>query len=204
MKFFNPTVILKELLLLQYIEKNEDCTQKELAKELDTTPSMINVYIGDLEEKGFLIRDYKSLKVVYYMITPDGIKRKNYLAISHMRELLDLYQIAKSNVGKFLASLESKGYKDILLYGAGEVAETIIGVIRDKELSNLNVIAIVDDDVEKHGKGMLGYKIIAKETINMYKHDAIVITSYTFEEDILAKLIEMGYEISSIERFFGV
>lgn len=204
MKFFNPTVILKELLLLQYIEKNEDCTQKELAKELDTTPSMINVYIGDLEEKGFLIRDYKSLKVVYYRITPDGIKRKNYLAISHMRELLDLYQIAKNNVGKFLARLERKGYKDILLYGGGEVAETIIGVIRDKELSNLNVIAIVDDDVEKQGKEMLGYKVIPTETINMYKHDAIVITSYTFEEDILAKLIEMGYQMSSIERFFGV
>ena len=204
MKFFNPTGILKELLLLQYIEKNEDCTQKELSKELDTTPSMINVYIGDLEEKGFLIRDYKSLKVVYYRITPEGIKRKNYLAISHMRELLDLYQVAKNSVEKFLARLESKDYKDILLYGAGEVAETIIGVIRDKELSNLNVIAIVDDDVEKQGKEMLGYKVIPKETINMYKHDAIVITSYRFEEDILAKIIEMGYEMSSIERFFGV
>ena len=153
---------------------------------------------------GYLIRDYKSLKVVYYRITPDGIKRKNYLAISHMRELLDLYQVAKNSVGKFLSRLESKGYKYILLYGAGEVAETIIGIIRDKELSNLDVIAIVDDDVQKQGKEMLGYKVIPTETINMYKHDAIVITSYTFEEEILDKLNDINYPMDKVDRFFGV
>jgi len=204
LKFFSPTGVLKELLLLEYIESNENCTQKELAKVIDAAVSMVNVYINDLEEKGFLIRDYQSAKVVYYRITAEGIKRKNYLVISHMRELLDLYQLAKGNVGKFLNDLESKGYKDILLYGAGEVAETIIGVIRDKELSNLEIIAIVDDNVEKQGKEMLGYKIIPTEKINMYKHDAIVITSYTFEEDINKRLEEVGYSMEKVVRCFGV
>ena len=204
MKFFNPTVILKELLLLQYIEKNEDCTQKELSKELGTTPSMINVYIADLEEKGFLIRDYKSLRVVYYRITPEGIKRKNYLLISYMKELLDLYQLAKSNVANFLMELENKGYKEIFLYGAGEVAETIIGVIRDKEISNLNVIAIIDDAAEKQGKEMLGFRVISRDILNMYKHDAIIVTSYAFEEEILDKLKDISYPMDKVERFFGL
>lgn len=203
MNFFNPTIELKELLLLQYIEKDNNCTQKELASVLDAAVSMVNVYINGLEEKGYLIRDYKSAKIVYYRITPEGIKRKNYLLISYMKELLDLYQLAKSNVANFLMELENKGYKEIFLYGAGEVAETIIGVIRDKEISNLNVVAIVDDAAEKHGKEMLGYRVISRDILNKYKHDAIIITSYTFEEDILDKLKEINYSMDKVERFFG-
>ena len=73
MKFFSPTGMLKELLILEYIESNENCTQKELANVIDAAVSMVNVYINELEEKGYLIRDYQSAKIVYYRITPEGV-----------------------------------------------------------------------------------------------------------------------------------
>ena len=203
MKFFNPTSELKELLLLQHIENNPDTTQKEIANVIGGAPSMVNVYIDNLEENNYMVRDYQSAKIVYYNITPEGVKRKNYLLICYMRELLDLYKLAKSNVEKFLTNIENKGYKNILLYGAGEVAETIIGVIRDKEISSLNVLAIIDDDPQKQGTEILGYKIIGRNQIEKYKPDAIVITSYTFEEDIMGRLKEVGFELGKVVRFFG-
>lgn len=203
MKFFNPTSELKELSLLQHIENNPDTTQKEMAEIINGAPSMVNVYINELESNNYLVRDYQSAKVVYYRITSEGIKRKNYLLISYMKELLDLYQLAKSNVEKFLQTLEDKGYKKILLYGAGEVAETIISVIRDKGERRLKVLAVIDDDESKHNKTLLGYKIISRKEINDYEHDGIVITSYTFEDDIMEKIDEMGYEEDRIERFFS-
>jgi predicted transcriptional regulator len=132
MKFFSPTSELKELLLLQHIEKNPDTTQKEIAKIIGGAPSMVNVYIDNLEEKNYMVRDYKSAKIVYYNITSEGVKRKNYLLINYMRELLDLYRLAKENVEKFLLEIEERGYSNLLIYGAGEVAETILGVIRDR------------------------------------------------------------------------
>jgi len=201
--FFIPTPQLKELIILDYIEDNSDVTQKELAKVANAAPSMINVYIEELEEKGYMKREYISAKVVNYLITPKGIQRKNFLLITYMRELLDLYHMAKRNVETFLKGLEAKGYKDLLLYGAGEVAETMIGVIRDKEETKVNVLAIIDDDVEKQGKEMMGYRVIAVDEIGEYEHDAIIVTSYTFEKDIIKKLDNIGYESGKVVKFFG-
>ena len=202
MKFFNPTSELKELLLLEHIEKNPDTTQKEIAKIINGAISMVNVYIDNLEEKKYLKRDYKSSKTIYYNITQEGIKRKNYLAITYLQELLELYKIAEENVENFLLTIENKGYKKILLYGAGEVAETILGVINGRDSETLHVIAIVDDNRDKQNKKLLGYGIISGDEINKYEHDGIIITSYAFEDDIIKRLNKINYPSDRIERFF--
>ena len=202
MKFFSPTSELKELLLLQHIEKNPDTTQKEIARVIDGAPSMVNVYIDNLEEKNYMVRDYKSAKIVYYNITSEGVKRKNYLAITYFHELLKLYRLAEENIENFLIRLEDKGYRNILVYGAGEVAETILGIIKGRTDKPLKVLALIDDDEERQGKELLGYKIISREEIKEYEHDGVVITSYTFEDDITRRLKEIGYSEDKIERFF--
>lgn len=202
MKFFNPTNRLKELLLLQHIEEYPNTTQKEIGKVIDGAASMVNVYMDRLEEDGYLIRDYKSTKMVDYNITPKGIKRKNFLAITYFHELLELYRLAEENIEKFLINLENKGYKDILIYGGGEVAETILGMLKNRKDKPLKVLAIIDDEGEKQGSEMLGYKIINRKQIKNYKEDAIVITSYTFEDDIRENLEEIDYPGDKVERFF--
>ena len=188
-------------MLLQEIEKKPNSTQKDLASIIGAAASMVNVYINELEEKGYLKREYISAKTVNYHITPQGIKRKNYLLITYMRELLDLYRLAKNGVGEFLTELQYKGYKNILLYGAGEVAETILGVVRDRE-TDLNVIAVIDDDKGKQEKEILGYKIISLDEINNYPHHGIIITTYTFEDVIMEKLKAIGYDMNKVIRFF--
>ena len=202
MKFFSPTSEYKELLLLEHIEKNPNTSQHEIARKIGSAASMVNVYVNKLEENGYLIRDYQSLKIVYYNITPEGIKRKNFLSITYFHELLKLYRLAEENMEGFLLRLENKGYRNILVYGAGEVAGTILGIIKGRKSKPLRVLALVDDDKERQGKKLLGYKIISREEINQYDHDGIVITSYTFEDDITNRLTEIGYPDDRIERFF--
>lgn len=202
MKFFRSTKRLKELLLLQYIEENPNTTQKGIAKVIGGAASTVNEYIEDLEERNLLMREYKSAKVVNYNINPEGIKRKNYLAITYFHELLELYKLAEENIEKFLLGLEEKGYKDILIYGAGEVADTILRVLKTRIDRPLKVLAVIDDNKEKENTEMLGYKIISREDIKKYKHDGIVITSYTFEDDIRKKLEEIDYPGDRVERFF--
>ena len=201
MKFFNPTSDLKELLLLQHIEEKPNTTHKEMAKIIQGAASMVNVYIDRMEEDGYLHRKYQSAKIVYYNITAEGIKRKKFLLINYLRELLDLYKLAKDNVENFLSEVERKGNKKILIYGAGEVAETILGVIRDRNKGGLKVLAVVDDDKNLQGKELLGFKIISREEIKQYEHDGIIITSYAFEDEILEKLAEIDYPIDRVEVF---
>ena len=182
MNFFSPTKTLKEMLLLQHIEENPNTTQKGIARAVGGAPSTVNEYMEDLEERNLLIRDYKSAKVVHYNITPKGIKRKRYLSITYFHELLELYRLAEENIEKFLVGLEDKGYENILIYGAGEVAQTILGILKYRTDKSLKVVALIDDDKDRQDTEMLGYKIISREKIKDYKHDGIVITSYTFED----------------------
>lgn len=202
MDFFSPTKTLKEMLLLQHIEENPNTTQKGIARAVGGAPSTVNEYMEDLEERNLLIRDYKSAKVVHYNITPKGIKRKRYLSITYFHELLELYRLAEENIEKFLVGLEDKGYENILIYGAGEVAQTILGILKYRTDKSLKVVALIDDDKDRQDTEMLGYKIISREEIKEYKHDGIVITSYTFEDEIRKKLEEIDYPGDKIERFF--
>lgn len=201
-KFFIPTPRLKELIILEYIENKSDVTQQELAQVVNAAKSMINTYIDEYEKKGYLKREYVSKRDVKYLITPRGIQRKNYLMITYLRELMDLYHLEKRNIEKYVKDLVNKGYRDVLLYGAGEVAETILGVVRDREKIDLNIKAIIDDDIEKQGKELLGYRIISIDEMKNYPHQAVIITSYTFEDEIIKKLITIGYDMNKVIRFF--
>lgn len=203
MKFFSPTSQLKELLLLQHIEKNPDTTQKEIAGIIGGAASMVNVYINDLENKDYLIREYISAKKVYYKITTEGLKRKNFLSITYLHELLELYRLAEENIGELLDRLENKGYKNILMYGAGEVAETILGIIKGRRGKTLKVVALIDDDKARQDKNLLGYKVIPRDHISKYQHDGILITSYGYEDEIRNRLEEVDYPEDKIVRFFS-
>ena len=203
MKYFSPTSELKELLLLEHIEEKPDTTQQEIASVIGGAASMVNVYIDRLEKNGYMVREYVSPKIVYYNITSEGVKRKNYLAITYFHELMELSRLAKTTIEKFLLKLEDKGYKDTLVYGAGEVAETLLEIIKSRTNKPLKVLALIDDNEEKLHKELLGYKIISLKEIKEYKHDGIVIASYSFEDDIRKRLEQIVYPSDKIERFFS-
>ena len=203
MRFFNPTLELKELQILQHIKKFPDTTQKQIANVISGSVSMVNVYVDNLEKEGYIKREYKSSKIVYYNITREGKKRKKFLLINYMKELVDLYVLAKENVEKFLSDIEHKGYNKILIYGAGEVAETILSIIKSRDDNALEVVAVIDDDYDMKGKSILKHKIISKEDIHKHEHEVIVITSYTYEDEIRKKLSEINYPQDKIIRFFN-
>lgn len=201
--FLTPTIKLKELLLLEHIEVNPDTTQKEMARVISAAPSMVNVYLNEYEENKYIKREYISARTVKYIITPEGLKRKNFLLITYLHELLKLYNLAGDKVEGFLKELEGKGYKKVLLYGAGEVGETILGMIKKREDSLLKVVAVIDDDESLKNEEILDFKIIRREDIKEYDHDALVITSYTYEDEIMSKLKQMDYPDEKTKRFFS-
>ena len=201
--FFLPTLKYKELMILEYVDNNPDTTQKELGKAIGAATSMINAYIEEYEMNGYVKREYITSKKVKYHVTPKGQKRKNYLNVTYIQELMDLHKLAKSGVEDFLRKVSKKGFSSILLYGAGEVAEIILNVVRGSDDVDLEIKAIVDDDLEKRGTELLGYPVISKVDIKKYKHDGVLVSSYTFESIIRNHLLQLGYEDEKIIQFFG-
>jgi FlaA1/EpsC-like NDP-sugar epimerase len=200
--FFKPTIQYRTFLILDSIEKNKDITQRELSKEVGVAVSMINAYLNDYEKEGLIKKNYKSTKTVYYYLTKRGIEKKKVLNIGYLNSSLGVYNKAKKNIIDFLDQIIVKGYKNILLYGAGEVAEILLQTIALNHEFPLNVICVIDDDVEKQGKKIVSKKIESVDIINDIEHEGILISSYTNNKKIIGKLKAKNYDSKKIIQFF--
>jgi len=200
--FFKPTIQYREFLILDSIDKNKDITQRELSKEVGVAVSMINSYLNDYEKEGLIKKSYQSTKTVYYFLTKKGIEKKKVLNIGYLNSSLGVYNKAKKNIIDFLDQIIKKGYKDIILYGAGEVAEILLQTIALNHDFPLNVICVIDDDFDKQGKKIVSKEIVSVDSFKDIEHDGILISSYTNNKKIINKLKEKSYDSKKIIQFF--
>ena len=200
--FFIPTIQYRKYIILDSIDKNKDITQRELSKEVGVAVSMINAYLNDYEKEGLIKKNYQSTKTVYYYLTKKGIEKKKVLNIGYLNSSLGVYNKAKKNITDFLDQIIVKGYKNILLYGAGEVAEILLQTIALNHEFPLNVINVIDDDVEKQGKKIVSKEIESVDIINDIEHDGILISSYTNNKKMIDKLKAKNYDSKKIIQFF--
>lgn len=200
--FFKPTLLYKEFMILDLIEKNKDITQREISKTIGVAVSMVNLYLDDYEKKGLIKRKKYSTKTIEYFVSKKGIERKKVLNMSYLNSSLNIYKSAKENIVTFLNQIIDKGFKNVLLYGAGEVAEILLQTILIDPHIPINALAVIDDDIAKQGKYLVNIKIIDTNNISDYIFDGILISSYTNQKTILRKLIDMGYLKENILHFF--
>ena len=202
LRFFNPTSELKILLLLEQIQSSNKITQNKLACYIHSAPSMINTYIKQLENGGFLVKNKKTKRNVEYIITKKGIERKNYLLVTYMNELIELYNLTKINIELFVKKLIKRNYKNCVFYGAGETAKVIIKVMRDMLKLDFKLLFLVDDDISKQGKKFEGYDVFNNEKLKKYDIDTVIITSCVYEKEIRSKLRKIKYPDEKIVSFF--
>lgn len=202
--FFKLTPLYKEFMLLDMIEKNSNITQRDMSATLGVALSMINSYLDEYEANGYINRNYKTVKNVEYNITAKGIERKKLLNISYLNASQKVFNSAKENIVMFLNQIIEKGFKNILLYGAGEVAEILLNVIYTDHDIPLRVMGIVDDDRNKQGKYLVNTKIISSDEIKNIEHDGILIASYTNSKEIYDKLLKLRYNKSKILKLFSI
>lgn len=200
--FFKLTPLYKEFIILDYIEKDANITQRMIGEYLGIAVSMVNVYLDDYEKKGFVRKKYLSSKSVKYYVTKKGIERKKVLNIGFLKETQCIYNLAKENIYTFLKQIYEKGYKRLLLYGAGEVAEILLQVIKNDKLLPIDVIAVIDDDIEKQGKEIINTPIVPLKVSSKYDFDGILISSYNNNAVIKEKLINKGFSDETIIEFF--
>jgi len=202
--FFKPTSLFKEYMILDMIEKDSQITQRVIAEALGISVSTINDYLFFYEKKGYITKTKHSNKNVEYFVTKKGIERRKVLNISYLNASQQLYNSAKENIENFLIQIESKGFKKILLYGAGEVAEILLQTVKDDNNTNVEVVAVIDDDINKIGKILVSTLIIPFSDIDLYEHDGILISSHTNNQTILKKLVSINYPKDNIIQYFDI
>lgn len=200
--FFKPTPLYKEFLVLDLIEKHPSITQREISEEIGSSVSMVNAYIDQYEKEGYLKRHYTSKIDVEYRISKKGREQRKLLNINYLKGTQTLYNSAKENIETFILQLESKGFRRILLYGAGEVAEILLHAIKSRVHNLLTVVGIIDDDTKKIGLTLADVPIIARSMMHQYTFDGILVSSYTNREQIKHQLQLLNYPSSNILEFF--
>lgn len=196
---FIPSQYYKELLLLNIVSKGKDVTQRDISASLNVSATMVNNYIDKCEENGFIKRTYYSTKTVKYSITESGEERRKLLYMQYLKSSMDVFNNASIDCVRFLYRLVEKGYKNIYLYGAGEVGEIILYAIMNIGVIGLNVIGIIDDDVNKIGKKLNGVNIVSFDSISDY--DGILISSYTNKEIMKMNLTNKKIKKSKILEY---
>lgn len=201
--FFKPTPLYKEFVVLDLIEKENKITQRMMSDYLGVSVSMINSYLDECEKNKFIKREYVSSKNVAYNITKKGIERKKVLNIRYLEDAYFIYQGAKDNIDIFLNQIINKGFRKIMLYGGGEVAEILLQTIYTDKSIPLDIVAVIDDDITKQNKQLLNTDVISNLDIMSYDHDGILVSSYINREAIKKKLLNLNYDKERIIHFFN-
>lgn len=200
---FKPTPMYKELRMLNLLTNNPQITQRAIAKEVGISLAMVNSYLEEYEKRGLLNIVHDSTRLGQYSLTKKGHERRKLLNMEFLEASLDVYNQAKYECINFINKIKDNGYNNVLFYGAGEVCELLLYVINNVPEMELNVLGIVDDDVNKIGKTITNINIISKDDINKYKYDGILVSSYTNNDIIKKKLIDLNIEDNKIIEFFN-
>jgi DNA-binding MarR family transcriptional regulator len=145
---------IAQLNLLQEIESDGKCSQRELAKRSGLTLSYVNVYLKDLVRKGYVsVRDMPGRRL-WYNLTPVGIAEKAKMTLEYMKWSLARYGDIRDRVRTVCRKLKDDGKTNLVICGISDAAE--IFYLATIEVG-LRVVAVVDD--EKAGKNWLNFPV---------------------------------------------
>ena len=187
--FLKPTPQLYELLVLSEIVKRE-YVPTESRSMLDLENTMLEAYLSDLAEKGYveLIENNYGKK---HCITDAGRQRRRYLLVDYVNELISLHNKAKGIFKERLTEVYLKGIRNVAFYPAGETAELAYSVLNE---SGLRLTIVVDDDAGKWGMDFHELKIEDPSKIAGVQVDAVIITTCTFQTQVIERLTKMGID----------
>jgi len=202
-EFFKPTPLYKEYMILDLISKDEDITQRTIGNKLKISVSMVNEYLTSYERRGYLIREHLTTKTVKYRLTDKGLEKRKVLNIGYYKSAQAVHLSARQNIVELLEDIVEKGYHKIILYGAGEVGEMLLQVIKIDSNLPILVPVVIDDDPGRQNNKMFDVPIVSSDKLWSVDHDGVIVASYNHNSEIYDKLLKMNYPQDKIIKVFG-
>lgn len=198
--YLEPGKRYRRFSLLMSIQKTPRITQKQLGMETRLSGSMVNNYIKTLTKEGLLTVKGKSNRDMAYYLTREGREylSKNFLCFS--AEIVQFYAAVRQEIAKMLNECYREGIRTIVLYGASDTAEIVYSALQKTELA---VTGVVDNDPAKVGNLFWGMEIRSPSRINRIRPDALIVTSFARQNEILMALrdnVDENIQIKLISR----
>ncbi len=118
-----PTDPIRELTLLEQIERDPDVTQASLAAQLGVAVGTVNWHLKRLIAKGYVKVKRAQRRKLRYIITPEGIALRARLTINYVETSMRLYRRTRQHVRELLAEVKQAGYDRVCIQGDGDIAD---------------------------------------------------------------------------------
>jgi DNA-binding MarR family transcriptional regulator len=159
--------------LLTEIEKDNHISQRALSTKLGIALGLTNSIIKRCVRKGYIKVTTIPKNRIKYLITPKGFAAKARLTYYYLQYTVSFYRDAREKIKESFQSISGDGIKDVVFYGAGEVAE--ISFISLAE-TDLKLVAVIDDF--KKGELFFGMPIYGREKLDEINFDKVIITTF--------------------------
>ncbi len=114
---------IREMSLLEQIERDPDVTQASLATQLGVAVGTVNWHIKRLIAKGYVKVKRAERRKLRYIITPEGIAFRALLTIDYVEQSMLLYRRTRQRVRELLAEVKQAGFNSVCIQGEGDIAD---------------------------------------------------------------------------------
>lgn len=180
-EFFKPTKKLRSLAIMEALAGNSRLSQHELGEMSAMSGAMVNQYLKDLQDSELIRFVPVNGKSYSYKLTDPGESVQRESFGKYCAEIVQIYSALKNMVLFKLSSLEEKGLTRIALFGASETCEVVLSALQG---SNFRILALVDNDPDKHGLMFHGFHISPPAVLKSLDCQAVIITSFGRQDEI--------------------
>ena len=129
------------LELLDAVGRQNDVSQRHLAREMGVALGLANSYLKRCVRKGLIkINSAPANRYLYYL-TPKGFAEKSRLTAKYLTTSFEFYRRAGDSCARVFAECTARDWRRVVLCGASDLAE--IAALRALE-SDVEVLAIFD------------------------------------------------------------
>jgi len=189
---FKPPEEIRELNLLQELEKNPIVSQRDLSHKFGIALGVTNACLKRMARRGWIrIMNLDRRRIGYYL-TPKGLAEKTKLTLRLISWTVQHYSTLKDIIGERLLEMQIRGVERIVFYGVSDEMEIAYVTLQG---SNLKLVGIVEDQEKMNRKKIFGFELTEINQVETLKPDAVLITSLIDmdeKEQNLRKFLDLG------------
>ena len=176
---FKPSNEIRDLRLLEELEKNPIVSQRELSHKFGIALGVTNACLKRMARKGLIrIRGLNHRKIGYYL-TPKGFAEKAELTLHLISHIVQHYSELKKIISQRLLEMQRDGLQRIVFYGVSDEMEVAYVTLQGV---NLKLVGIVEDDDQFEAQIIFGHELEPVSRVQELKPDCILITSLSESE----------------------
>ncbi len=180
-----PPQEIRELNLLQELEKNPVISQRELSNKFGIALGVTNACLKRMVRKGWIRISGLNRRKIGYFLTPKGFAEKTKLTLNLISWTVQHYSTLKDHIARRFLDMEREGVKRVVFYGVSDEMEVAYVTLQGVEIT---LIGIVEDEERRRPQKIFGFDLKDVHQIRELNPDAVLITSIIGKEERIEKL----------------